>query len=71
MNAPTHEEPSVPRRRERMAGLFLLAAVLFSPPLLGLFGVEGTFLGVPALYAGVFGVWAVVILLAALAGRTR
>ncbi|KAA0583973.1 V-type ATPase 116kDa subunit family protein [Azospirillum sp. B21] len=54
-----------------MAGLFLLASVLFSPPLLGLFGVEGTVLGVPALYAGVFGVWAVVILLAALAGRSR
>lgn len=54
-----------------MAGLFLLAAVLFSPPLLGLFGVEGTVLGVPVLYAGVFGIWAAVILLAALASRTR
>lgn len=54
-----------------MAGLFLLAAVLFSPPLLDLFGVEGTVLGVPVLYAGVFGIWAAVILLAALASRTR
>ncbi|CAO3407458.1 hypothetical protein [Azospirillum largimobile] len=71
MSAPAREDPPVPRRGERMAGLFLLAAVLFSPPLLGLFGVEGRILGVPALYAGVFGIWAAVILLAALAGRTR
>ncbi|MDR6769998.1 hypothetical protein [Azospirillum sp. BE72] len=71
MTAPARDEQPAPRRRERMAGLFLLAAVLFSPPLLGLFGVEGTVLGVPALYAGVFGAWAVVILLAALAGRSR
>ncbi|CAO3447289.1 hypothetical protein [Azospirillum sp.] len=71
MTAPARDEQPAPRHRERMAGLFLLATVLFSPPLLGLFGVEGTVLGVPALYAGVFGVWAVVILLAALAGRSR
>ena len=54
-----------------MIGLFLLAAALFNPPLLGLFGVEGTILGVPALYIWVFGLWAAVIALAALAGRTR
>ncbi|ANC92056.1 hypothetical protein A6A40_09140 [Azospirillum humicireducens] len=71
MSAPDRDEPPALRRRERMAGLFLLAAVLFSPPLLGLFGVEATIFGIPALYAGVFGVWAAVILLAALAGRTR
>ncbi|AWU94310.1 hypothetical protein [Azospirillum ramasamyi] len=71
MTAPSREEPPAPRRTERMAGLFLLAAVLFSPPLLDLFGVEGTVLGVPVLYAGVFGIWAAVILLAALASRTR
>ena len=54
-----------------MIGLFLLAAALFNPPLLGLFGVEGRILGVPALYVWVFGLWAAVIALAALAGRTR
>ena len=54
-----------------MIGLFLLAAALFNPPLLGLFGVEGTVVGVPALYVWVFGLWAAVIALAALAGRTR
>jgi hypothetical protein len=54
-----------------MIGLFLLAAALFNPPLLGLFGVEGNILGVPALYGWVFGLWAAVIALAALAGRAR
>ncbi|CAO3414387.1 hypothetical protein [Azospirillum endophyticum] len=63
---------SEPRRyRDRMIGLFLLAVALFNPPLLGLFGVKGTILGVPVLYGWVFGIWAGVIALAALAGRTR
>ncbi len=68
MSAP---DPSPGRHRDRMIGLFLLAAALFNPPLLGLFGVEGRVLGVPALYVWVFGLWAAVIALAALAGRTR
>ncbi|PWC61183.1 hypothetical protein TSH7_17175 [Azospirillum sp. TSH7] len=59
------------RHRDRMIGLFLLAAALFNPPLLGLFGVEGRVLGVPALYVWVFGLWVAVIALAALAGRKR
>ncbi len=63
--------PDTSRRRDRLIGLFLLAAVLFNPPLLGLFGVEGRLLGVPAFHAWVFGVWAAVIALAALAGRAR
>ncbi|MBK1837629.1 hypothetical protein JHL17_09400 [Azospirillum sp. YIM B02556] len=65
------QDPEPRRHRDRMIGLFLLAAALFNPPLLGLFGVEGTILGVPALYGWVFGIWAGVIALAALAGRTR
>ncbi|MBP2299661.1 hypothetical protein [Azospirillum picis] len=63
--------PSPGRRGERLAALFLLAAVLFNPPLLRLFGTGGTLLGVPALYAWVFGLWAAVIALAALAGRMK
>jgi len=59
------------RHRDRMIGLFLLAAAVFNPPLLGIFGVEGRVLGVPTLYVWVFGLWAAVIALAALAGRTR
>ncbi|MBY6260640.1 hypothetical protein EI613_01710 [Azospirillum sp. 412522] len=64
-------DPGSARYRDRMIGLFLLAAALFNPPLLGLFGVEGKILGVPLLYGWVFGLWAAVIALAALAGRTR
>ncbi|SMF81924.1 hypothetical protein SAMN02982917_5257 [Azospirillum oryzae] len=72
MNAPDRNPGRSPgRHRDRMIGLFLLAAALFNPPLLGLFGVEGRVLGVPALYVWVFGLWAAVIALAALAGRTR
>ena len=74
MSAPERDEGHEAvsgRYRDRMIGLFLLAAALFNPPLLGLFGVEGTILGVPALYIWVFGLWAAVIALAALAGRTR
>lgn len=67
---PGHE-PGSGRYRDRMIGLFLLAATLFNPPLLGLFGVKGTILGVPALYGWVFGIWAAVIALAAIAGRAR
>ncbi|WP_148294275.1 hypothetical protein [Azospirillum sp. B506] len=63
--------PTPNRYRDRMIGLFLLAAALFNPPLLGLFGVEARILGVPALYAWAFGIWAAVIALAALAGRAR
>jgi len=69
---PTPGHGPEPRRyRDRMIGLFLLAAALFNPPLLGLFGVEGTILGVPALYGWVFALWAAVITLAAVAGRAR
>lgn len=68
MSAPD-PNPEPGRYRDRMIGLFLLAAALFNPPLLGLFGVEGNILGVPALYGWVFGAWAAVIALAALAGR--
>jgi hypothetical protein len=67
---PGHD-PGSGRYRDRMIGLFLLAAALFNPPLLGLFGVGGEILGVPVLYGWVFGLWAAVIALAALAGRAR
>lgn len=58
-------------RRDRMIALFLLALLLFNPPLLRLFGVEGALLGVPVLYAYILGAWAVVIALAALVAERR
>jgi hypothetical protein len=54
------------RRGERLAGLFLLGCLLFNFPLLGLFSVPGTILGVPVVYAYLFGAWALLIVLAAL-----
>ena len=49
------------RRGERLAGLFLLGCLLFNFPLLGLFNVPATILGVPVVYAYLFGAWALLI----------
>lgn len=46
-------------RRDRLIGLFILALLLFNPPLLNLFG--GNFFGWPALYIYLFGAWALII----------
>lgn len=60
------------QKGERLLGLFLLGALLFNPPLLGLFGVPRTLLGVPVLYVYIFAAWIGVIVLAALAaGQQR
>jgi hypothetical protein len=59
------------QKGERLLGLFLLGALLFNPPLLGLFGVPRTVLGVPVLYAYIFAAWLGVIVLAALAAGQR
>jgi hypothetical protein len=53
------------RRGERLAGLFLLGCLLFNFPLLGLFNVSYTVLGVPVVYAYLFGAWALLIALVA------
>ena len=53
------------RRGERLAGLFLLGCLLFNFPLLGLFNVQATVLGVPVVYAYLFGAWALLIALVA------
>lgn len=54
------------RLPERLIALFLLALVLFNPPLLRLFGAPTTLFGVPLIYAYILGAWAGVILLAAI-----
>jgi hypothetical protein len=45
----------------------MLGMVLFNYPILALFNVPGTILGVPALYAYLFAAWAALIGLMALA----
>ncbi len=59
------------RRAARFVALCMLGIVLFNFPLLALFNVPGTLLGVPALYAYIFAAWAVLISLMALAAEAR
>jgi len=57
------------RRGERLAGLLLLAAFLFSPVAIGFFQKPVLVLGAPALLLYVFCAWGVVVALLALAAR--
>jgi hypothetical protein len=57
--------PKPGRKGERLAGLFLLGCLLFNFPLLGLFNVPATILGVPVVYAYLFGAWTLLIALVA------
>ena len=50
---------------QRMIGLCMLGCVLFNFPILALFNVPGTLLGVPVLYAYIFFAWALLIALMA------
>lgn len=58
-------------RRDRLIGLFLLALLLFNPPLLRLFGGDGALFGLPPLCAHILFVWAAVIAAAALLAERR
>jgi hypothetical protein len=53
-------------RGQRFVALCMLGMVLFNFPILALFNVSGTFLGVPVLYAYIFAAWAALIALMAL-----
>jgi hypothetical protein len=61
--------PSI--KGQRLVALFLLGFLLFNYPLLDLFARPGQVLGVPALYAYVFAVWALLIGLMALVVEKR
>jgi len=54
------------RRAQRLVALCMLGWVLFNYPLLAVFNVSGSILGIPVLYAYLFLVWALLILLMAL-----
>ena len=58
-------------RGPRFVALCMLGLVLFNFPVLALFNVPGTLLGVPALYAYIFAVWAALIALMALVAEAR
>jgi hypothetical protein len=53
----------------RVIAVFLLGCLAFGYPLLALFNVPATVVGVPVLYLYVFGSWAALILLIAWAVR--
>ena len=57
------------RLGERLIGLLLLAALLFSPVLLALFAQSSRVAGLPLLVVYVFAAWAFVILLLARVAR--
>jgi hypothetical protein len=56
---------------QRLVALFLLGCLLFNFPLLALFNRSAEVLGIPLLYAYIFGVWLVLIVLMALATERR
>jgi len=53
------------RKGPRLVGLFLLGCLLFNYPMLALFNVRGTVLGIPLLYAYLFFAWTLLITLVA------
>jgi hypothetical protein len=53
-------------RAARLVFLFMLGVLLFNYPLLALFNVQGSVLGVPVLYAYIFAAWGLLIALVAL-----
>ena len=53
-------------RAPRLVALCMAGCLLFNYPILALFNVRGALLGIPVLYAYVFSVWALLILLMAL-----
>jgi hypothetical protein len=58
-------------RGPRFVALCMLGMLLFNFPILALFNVSGTVLGVPLLYAYIFIAWAALIALMALAAEAR
>jgi hypothetical protein len=59
------------RTGPRLLALFLLGCLLFNYPLVALFNVRATLLGIPVLYAYLFTAWALLIVLAAVIMERR
>ncbi|MBI4987768.1 MAG: hypothetical protein HZC23_03010 [Rhodocyclales bacterium] len=56
---------------QRLAAVFLLGCVLFNYPLIALFNKPGELFDIPLLYFFLFGAWAILIGLMALAIERR
>jgi hypothetical protein len=59
------------KKGQRMVALCMLGCVLFNFPILALFNVRATFLGVPVLYAYIFVAWGLLIALLAWVAEKR
>ena len=57
------------RKAQRFVALCMLGILLFNYPILAIFNVPGSVLGVPLLYAYIFAAWALLIVLMALVAR--
>jgi hypothetical protein len=69
--AAARARPGTSLAAPRLAALFLLGVLLFNFPLLAVFNVSASFLGIPVLYAYLFAAWAFLILLAYLIVRRK
>ena len=59
-------------RSERTVALFLLGAIVTSPPFLAIFALDTSVFGIPLLYAYLFAIWgALIALLAVLSSLGR
>lgn len=63
--------PGPASKSERTAALFLLGALVFNPPLLGIFNVPAMVLGMPLLYVWLFGAWIALVVALGLAIEAR
>ena len=54
-------------KEQRLIALCVLGCVLFNYPVLAIFNVSASFLGIPVLYAYIFAAWGSLIALMALA----
>lgn len=58
-------------RAHRLVALFFIGYLLFNYPLLSLFNRSDTFLGIPLLYAYLFGAWILLIVLVLIVSASR
>ena len=59
------------KKYKRLVALFLFGLVVFNYPILSLLNLDILVFGLPLLYIYIYGIWGLLILLAALATRNR
>ena len=59
------------KKYKRLVALFLFGLILFNYPILSLLNLDILVFGLPLMYIYIYGIWGLLILLAALATRNR